>query len=105
MLIGGECFGAIGGDRGPRGAGSIWDVGRLRQGAVTDALTMPRRPAAFRQSDLTRALRAANAAGLVVDRVEIDPNGRIVIVARGAAGQTETALDQWLADNAHSRSS
>jgi hypothetical protein len=40
---------------------------------------MPRQPAAFRQSDLQRALRAAKAAGLEVERVEIDRDGKIVL--------------------------
>jgi hypothetical protein len=41
---------------------------------------MPRGPSTFRQQDVTRALRAAVAAGVDVTRVEIDKTGKIVIV-------------------------
>lgn len=41
-------------------------------------------PAAFKQSDLTRALKGARAGGLAVARVEIDPNGKIVMLAASA---------------------
>ena len=40
---------------------------------------MSPRPAKFRQVDLTRALKAAKAAGMEVSRYEIDVDGRIVI--------------------------
>jgi hypothetical protein len=35
----------------------------------------------FRQTDLTRALRGARAAGVEVAQVEIDKDGRIIVVA------------------------
>jgi hypothetical protein len=41
---------------------------------------MSRAPSAFRQQDVTRALRAADAAGRPVRRVEIDRDGKIVLV-------------------------
>jgi hypothetical protein len=67
---------------------------------------MPRRTATFRQSDLEHALRAAKTSGIDIERVEIDPHsGKIVIIARGAKVEAETALDAWLAANAHARSS
>lgn len=37
-------------------------------------------PARFTQADLTRAFKAAEAAGVRV-RIEIEPNGKIVIVS------------------------
>jgi hypothetical protein len=39
---------------------------------------MSRAPCTFRQSDLTRALKVAKAAG--ADRVEVDKQGTIVII-------------------------
>jgi hypothetical protein len=41
-------------------------------------------PARFTQADLTRAFKAAEAAG-VVARIEIEPDGKIVIVPMAAA--------------------
>jgi hypothetical protein len=64
-----------------------------------------RRPPPFRQSDVTKALRAAKAAGLHVSRFEIDSAGKIVIVSgvdEMATGTTpaakgERALAEWKA--------
>ncbi|OYY70351.1 hypothetical protein [Sphingomonas sp. 28-63-12] len=42
---------------------------------------MATRPASFRQSDLTRAVKGVAAAGVRVGRVEIDPNGKIIVMA------------------------
>jgi hypothetical protein len=44
---------------------------------------MARGPAIFRQGDVTRAVRGVTAAGQTVARVEIDTNGKIVIVTAG----------------------
>jgi hypothetical protein len=52
---------------------------------------MPRGPCTFRQKDVTRALRATVAAGIPVQRVEID-NGKIVVVA--GEPQEQTAEDR-----------
>ncbi len=41
--------------------------------------------ATFRQGTLTRAIAAAQAAGLTVVRTEIDPDGRIVLVHDAAS--------------------
>lgn len=41
---------------------------------------MPRSAATFKQDDLMRALRGAQAAGCAVRRAEIDRNGKIVLV-------------------------
>jgi hypothetical protein len=45
---------------------------------------MSRGPCTFKQQDVTRALRAADAAGREVHRVEIDRNGKIVLVMAGS---------------------
>jgi hypothetical protein len=45
---------------------------------------MTRAPSTFRQSDITRAIRAARKAGVENVRVEIAKDGRIVIVTGGA---------------------
>jgi hypothetical protein len=50
---------------------------------------MARVPAIFQQGDVTRAVRAVVAAGQAVARVEIDPNGKIVIVTVGELERRE----------------
>jgi len=46
---------------------------------------MTRAPATFRQSDITRAIRAARAAGVDIARVEVTNAGTIVIIPAAAA--------------------
>jgi hypothetical protein len=41
---------------------------------------MARQPARFKTSDITRAFKGALAAGVERPRVEVDPNGRIVVL-------------------------
>lgn len=38
----------------------------------------------FKQADLTRAAKGAVAAGMDVDRIEIDPEGKISVIMRGS---------------------
>lgn len=42
---------------------------------------MARGQCTFKQSDVTKAVKAVVAAGVAVARVEVDKNGRIVVVA------------------------
>ena len=46
---------------------------------------MANRPAHFKQDDVKRAVKAVVSAGLPVGRVEIDSQGKIVIVCEGSA--------------------
>jgi hypothetical protein len=57
---------------------------------------MARAPSTFRQLDVTRAIKAAKAAGVDIGRIEIANDGRIVIIAAGAqasGGAEET--NEW----------
>jgi len=63
---------------------------------------MANRPAPFRQADLSRALKAAAAAGLDVGRVEIDATGKIVIVTAKEAPTPQNDLDDWMCRRARS---
>jgi hypothetical protein len=64
-----------------------------------------RKPCAFKQRDIARAVRGAVAAGVAIGRVEIDPlSGKISIVP-AAASKDDNDLDRWLEghrDNARS---
>jgi hypothetical protein len=57
---------------------------------------MTRAPATFRQSDITKAIRAARKAGVENVRVEIAKDGRIVIVTGGALPAVQDDLDREL---------
>ncbi|MET4788281.1 hypothetical protein ABIF64_000459 [Bradyrhizobium japonicum] len=63
---------------------------------------MSRATQRFRQTDVTKAVKAAMAAGLAVARVEVSPEGSIIVIA----GPTEpeqssaflTPLEKWRAE-------
>lgn len=63
---------------------------------------MPRGPSIFRQRDVTRALRAVQAAGLQVIGCEIDPmTGKIMVsTSDGPEQKPATDLDKWMANHA-----
>lgn len=52
----------------------------------------------FKQRDVTRAVKAVTKAGAVVARVEIAPDGRIVIVTETAVIEQGDDLDRELAE-------
>jgi hypothetical protein len=59
---------------------------------------LSRRPSTFRQTDLTRALRGAKAAGVEIARVEIDKTGRIIVVVGKTAEDNGDVLgdrNEW----------
>lgn len=59
---------------------------------------MTRGACTFKERDVTRALRATLAAGVQVQRVEIDQSGKIVLVmAGGKPPSPADDLDQELA--------
>jgi hypothetical protein len=60
------------------------------------------RRAALRQQDLTRALRAVQAAGFEIAQIEIEIDGRIALIIRRPVGNiaspSEDDLDRELAE-------
>jgi hypothetical protein len=62
-----------------------------------DATPIPPRRSCFRQADLTRAVRGAAKAGVCVARIEIDPNGKIIILSdRARSLETTNEWDEVL---------
>ena len=55
---------------------------------------------AFRQADVSRALKGALAAGLTVTRVEIGSDGKIVIVSGKDEPEPANDFDKWKARHA-----
>ena len=63
---------------------------------------MTRAVATFRQVDVTRALRAARAAGLQVAGYEIDPvTGKIIVKTASTAGTADPVVDEFEKWKAH----
>ena len=57
----------------------------------------------FRQHDVTRAVKAARAAGLNIAKVEIDlATGKVAILAQAdlPGGEDRTDLDRWITGHA-----
>ena len=59
---------------------------------------MSRGPTTFRQRDVSAAIKAATAAGATVLRVELDKDGRIVLVlanGKQCNAEPEAAGNEW----------
>ena len=56
---------------------------------------MARSPVTFRQRDVKAAVKAAVAAGVEVARVEIDTDGKIIVVMGKAAEEAASDFDKW----------
>jgi hypothetical protein len=59
---------------------------------------MSRRQHTFKQCDLTKAIKATVKAGIAVGRVEIDKDGKIVIVTtrpEAAANSEKLGKNEW----------
>jgi hypothetical protein len=52
-------------------------------------------PCAFKQTDVTRAIKAAQAAGLKVTGFEITTDGKITVVASAENGTTTATANEW----------
>jgi hypothetical protein len=52
---------------------------------------MARAPCTFRQGDVTRAIRAVEAAGQKIRKVEVDKDGKVIIVI--AQDDDDAAVD------------
>lgn len=61
---------------------------------------MARGSSGCKQRDITRALKGARDAGLEISRFEVDPEGRIVVVAGSAQEEPATDFDRWKRDHA-----
>ena len=63
------------------------------------------RPAAVRQSDVTRAIKAAQAAGLEVEGYEVRPDGSIRVFAKTGEdrGAVPADLAKWEREHRYAR--
>jgi hypothetical protein len=55
-----------------------------------------RRPCTFRERDVTRAIRAVEAAGQKIRKIEVDRDGNLVIVI--AQDDNDTEKNEWDAE-------
>jgi hypothetical protein len=60
---------------------------------------MTRRPAAFKQSDVARAVKGVLAAGVKVTRVEVGSDGKISITSAESEASELSDLDHWRASH------
>lgn len=64
---------------------------------IEAAAPRKRRPTTFTQAEVTRAIKAAKAAGMTVTRCEIGADGSIVLTEAPAAPSPDDALAIWKA--------
>ena len=75
---------------------AIRGMGRDGKNPVTTKDSYGAQPCAFKQRDIARAVRGAEAAGVEIGRVDIDPlTGKISIVPT-VASKNYSELDSWL---------
>jgi hypothetical protein len=56
---------------------------------------MARGPCTFKQQDVTRALRATIAAGIAVEKIEIDRDGKIIVTAKPDRAVESRGGNEW----------
>jgi hypothetical protein len=61
---------------------------------------MVRAPCTFRRGDVTRAIRAVEAAGQKIRKVEVDKDGKVVIVIAqdDASAMVDSKRNEWDAE-------
>lgn len=65
---------------------------------------MANRPAIIKQSDATRLMKAAKAAGFPRARIILHDDGRIEVIAETVEAEAQASLlDQWRATNGQSK--
>ncbi len=52
-----------------------------------------RRPSTFKKGDLVRLVHAVQAAGLSVRRVEVRPDGGMIVVVPGGPGEVDNTAE------------
>lgn len=66
-------------------------------------MTIGRRPCNLKQRDMTRALKAALAAGIDIGRIEVDPAaGKFTLVTNASNKEQVNEFDNWLDNDARS---
>lgn len=61
---------------------------------------MNRKGVLFKQADISRAVKGVKLSGIEVGRVEIDRDGKIIVIAATKDASPTNDLDKWLNKNA-----
>lgn len=73
-------------------------MGRASDPSTLESSEVPRRPCNFRQSELTRALKGVRAAGIEIHRIEIDRDGKIIVLLgtpTAASDENAAERSEW----------